>query len=71
MSSEPVFISKNNLIFIDLASGGPSGGSDFKNLDKWVWDTTNRAPSHIRLSNFSKVWPPAGPPEALNFFNNF
>jgi hypothetical protein len=23
--------------FVTVASGGPSGGPDFKNLDKWVW----------------------------------
>jgi hypothetical protein len=54
--------------FVIFASGGPSGGPDFKNLDKWVWVRQRIHPSYIRLSNFSKVWPPAGPPEALNFF---
>jgi hypothetical protein len=38
------------MVLNDQASGGTSGGPDFKNLDKWVWFMTNGSSFHSRLS---------------------
>jgi hypothetical protein len=42
-------------------SGGPPGGPDFKNLDKWVL-VIEKPCGTIKtcLSTFSKVWPRQG-----------
>jgi hypothetical protein len=41
-----------------LASGSPSGGPDFKNLDKWFWSMTNRSSySYLFVKLFKSLAP--------------